>query len=80
MAETLQSLWTDSSQVVSEIAVILKICHISNIFFEGVLVPGRRFVVGTQWHPEWRAMENPFSRALFGAFGEACRAAAAAKE
>ncbi len=47
---------------------------------EGVLVPGRRFVVGTQWHPEWRAMKNPFSRALFGAFGEACRAAAAAKE
>ena len=54
--------------------------HAPDGVVEGVLVPGRRFVVGTQWHPEWRAMENPFSRALFGAFGEACRAAAAAKE
>lgn len=54
--------------------------HAPDGLVEGVSVPGRRFVVGTQWHPEWRAMENPFSRALFGAFGEACRAAAAAKE
>ncbi|HEX7967658.1 MAG TPA: gamma-glutamyl-gamma-aminobutyrate hydrolase family protein, partial [Stellaceae bacterium] len=34
------------------------------------------FVVGVQWHPEFRAMENAFSRALFAAFGEACRARA----
>lgn len=47
---------------------------------EGVSLAGKRFVVGTQWHPEWQAMENPFSRALFGAFGEACRAAAGHKE
>ena len=46
----------------------------------GILPETAVSVVGTQWHPEWRAMENPFSRALFGAFGEACRAAAAAKE
>jgi putative glutamine amidotransferase len=32
------------------------------------------FVVGVQWHPEYRVMENPFSRALFAAFGAACRA------
>lgn len=31
------------------------------------------FVVGVQWHPEYRVMENPFGRALFAAFGEACR-------
>lgn len=31
------------------------------------------FAVAVQWHPEWRVMENPFSRALFGAFGAACR-------
>ncbi len=34
------------------------------------------FVVGVQWHPEFRVMENAFSRALFAAFGEACRARA----
>jgi putative glutamine amidotransferase len=32
------------------------------------------FVVGVQWHPEYRAGENAFSRALFAAFGAACRA------
>lgn len=37
------------------------------------------FAIGVQWHPEWRVMENPFSRALFAAFGEAARARAAAR-
>ncbi|HET7313958.1 gamma-glutamyl-gamma-aminobutyrate hydrolase family protein [Salinisphaera sp.] len=32
------------------------------------------FVVGVQWHPEWRYGDNPVSMALFNAFGEACRA------
>ncbi len=32
-----------------------------------------RFAVAVQWHPEWRAMDNPFSRALFAAFGDASR-------
>jgi len=27
-----------------------------------------------QWHPEWRVLENPLSRALFAEFGDACRA------
>ncbi|HEX9584129.1 MAG TPA: gamma-glutamyl-gamma-aminobutyrate hydrolase family protein [Gammaproteobacteria bacterium] len=31
------------------------------------------FALAVQWHPEWRVMENPFSRALFAAFGDACR-------
>jgi putative glutamine amidotransferase len=35
------------------------------------------FVLGVQWHPEYRVTENPFSRALFAAFGAACRAWAA---
>jgi putative glutamine amidotransferase len=30
-----------------------------------------RFAVAVQWHPEWRVMSNPFSRALFAAFGAA---------
>jgi len=29
------------------------------------------FALGVQWHPEWRAADNPFSVALFRAFGEA---------
>jgi putative glutamine amidotransferase len=41
---------------------------------EGVRSPQARFVVGVQWHPEFRHAEEPFSRALFSAFGEACRA------
>jgi len=31
------------------------------------------FAVGVQWHPEWRFENNAFSRALFAAFGAACR-------
>ncbi len=31
------------------------------------------FVVGVQWHPEYRVLENGFSRVLFAAFGKACR-------
>ena len=31
------------------------------------------FVLGVQWHPEWRVMENEDSRKLFAAFGDACR-------
>ena len=32
------------------------------------------FVLGLQWHPEWRWSENPVSAAIFRAFGDACRA------
>ncbi len=32
-----------------------------------------RFAMAVQWHPEWKVMENPFSRALFAMFGAACR-------
>lgn len=31
------------------------------------------FAFGVQWHPEWRAAENPVGLALFRAFGDACR-------
>jgi putative glutamine amidotransferase len=33
----------------------------------------KTFAVGVQWHPEWKVMDNIFSRALFERFGEACR-------
>jgi putative glutamine amidotransferase len=44
---------------------------------EGVSLPGARFAVGVQWHPEYKALENPFSHALFQAFAQACHAIAA---
>jgi putative glutamine amidotransferase len=39
----------------------------------------RRFALAVQWHPEWQVMSNPFSRALFAAFGEASRERAQSK-
>jgi putative glutamine amidotransferase len=39
---------------------------------EGVSVKGAKgFAVGVQWHPEWRYWDDPFSTALFAAFGQA---------
>lgn len=47
---------------------------------EAFRVPGaRRFAIAVQWHPEWKVMENPFSRALFAAFGAASRDRAKAR-
>lgn len=33
----------------------------------------RRFALAVQWHPEWKADQDPFSTALFQAFGAAAR-------
>jgi putative glutamine amidotransferase len=33
----------------------------------------KQFALAVQWHPEWKAMSNPFSRALFARFGDAAR-------
>jgi putative glutamine amidotransferase len=38
------------------------------------------FALAVQWHPEWQVMKNPFSRALFAAFGQAARAHAKGKQ
>lgn len=32
------------------------------------------FTLAVQWHPEWKAKENPLSMLIFGAFGDALRA------
>jgi putative glutamine amidotransferase len=37
------------------------------------LEAGPGFMFGAQWHPEWRAADNPVSLKLFKAFGEAAR-------
>ena len=31
------------------------------------------FTLSVQWHPEWNAADDPVSRPLFTAFGDACR-------
>lgn len=42
---------------------------------EAVSMPGAKgFLLGTQWHPEWRWAENPVSREIFAAFGHALAA------
>src|SRR5262249_38527338 len=43
---------------------------------EAVSMPSARgFLLGLQWHPEWRWWENPVSREIFAAFGKALRGA-----
>lgn len=39
---------------------------------EAVELPGHRFVLGVQWHPE-KMPEDPDSRKIFSAFVDACR-------
>jgi putative glutamine amidotransferase len=47
---------------------------------EAVSVKGAKsFAFGTQWHPEFRASENPDSVKLFAAFGDAVHAYRASK-
>jgi len=41
---------------------------------EAVSMPGAKgFLLGLQWHPEWRWSEDPVSREIFAAFGDALR-------
>lgn len=42
---------------------------------EAVSLPGHRYVLGVQWHPEYWFRTDPPSAALFRAFGEAVRGA-----
>jgi putative glutamine amidotransferase len=37
------------------------------------VLQAKTFALAVQWHPEWRVLENDFSRALFAEFGSACR-------
>lgn len=44
---------------------------------EAVSLPeAKNFLLGLQWHPEWRWRESEVSRAILSAFGEALRGAA----
>ncbi len=45
---------------------------------EAVHLPDQpQFTLGVQWHPEWKASENPHSVQMYQAFGDACRKYAA---
>jgi putative glutamine amidotransferase len=44
---------------------------------EAVRLGGAEFVIGVQWHPEYRFAESPVSQKIFAAFGAACRSYAA---
>jgi putative glutamine amidotransferase len=46
---------------------------------EAVRVRDTGFALGAQWHPEFRAVENPDSMKLFQAFGKAARARAVSR-
>ncbi|WP_425098796.1 gamma-glutamyl-gamma-aminobutyrate hydrolase family protein [Tropicibacter sp. S64] len=47
---------------------------------EAIVVDGAKgFTLSVQWHPEWNAANDPVSRPLFEAFGDAVRAWAAGK-
>jgi putative glutamine amidotransferase len=48
---------------------------------EAVSMPGAKgFLFAVQWHPEWKWRDNPQSRAIFSAFGDAVRKHAKALE
>ena len=40
---------------------------------EAAELPGKRFVLGVQWHPESISEKHPEQQALFNAFTEACK-------
>lgn len=46
---------------------------------EAISKDGKGFVLGVQWHPEWKFWENPVSRAILAAFGAAAGAHARRK-
>ena len=47
--------------------------HSSDGLVEAFQVEGAAaFAYAVQWHPEWKCQVNPFYRAIFSAFGQAC--------
>jgi putative glutamine amidotransferase len=66
------------AQAIDRLAPALQAeAHAADGTIEAVSVKtARAFAMGVQWHAEWRSTEDPVSRALFRAFGDACRARA----
>lgn len=40
---------------------------------EAVSGTGKGFLLGVQWHPEWRPEQHPLYQVIFQRFGQACR-------
>ncbi|MCJ7799605.1 MAG: gamma-glutamyl-gamma-aminobutyrate hydrolase family protein [Polaromonas sp.] len=54
--------------------------HAPDGLVEALEIEGAQtFAYAVQWHPEWRCQDNPFYRAIFEAFGQACRRRQAAR-
>lgn len=61
-------------QAVKEPASCLKTMAISEDgLIEGMYMPGKRFIVGVQWHPEFAYLTDPRCLNIAKAFVEACR-------
>lgn len=61
-------------QAVKQIADgLVPIAHAPDGVIEAVEMPGRRHVLGVQWHPEEMAQDVPAMMRLFEAFVAACR-------
>jgi putative glutamine amidotransferase len=51
----------------------IAIAHARDGLVEAFTLPQlRAFNVAIQWHPEWHTQNDPLSRAIFSAFGDAC--------
>ncbi|MBO7148395.1 MAG: gamma-glutamyl-gamma-aminobutyrate hydrolase family protein [Clostridia bacterium] len=60
-------------QVINKLADKLEVCAMSEDgFIEGVYIPGHRFFVGVQWHPERMVMTDGAARRLFCEFARHC--------
>ncbi|PRC91746.1 gamma-glutamyl-gamma-aminobutyrate hydrolase family protein [Solimicrobium silvestre] len=50
------------------------LAHAEDGAIEAIHLPEvEQFTLGVQWHPEWKAAQNPNSIKIFAAFGDACR-------
>lgn len=60
-------------QAVKDVGEGLKItARATDGLIEGIELPGKKFVVGVQWHPESLSSYAPDAQALFNAFVSAC--------
>jgi len=51
---------------------LIPAAHAEDGLIEAVILPGKRFVLGVQWHPEYMYESDPYSLSLFQAFVQAC--------
>jgi len=63
-------------QAIRQVADRLRVTAVApDGVIEAVEVPGQRFVIGVQWHPEWLFEEHVEQRRLFEELVRACRPA-----